>query len=105
MRRMRHWLLVLGLSLSAGLSAMEAPSVAHAARIWTVCNADAGCSFTPDFSAIQPAISAAGDGDTIDVYGSPTAYSGGLGIGISISLDGMGTGTVTVSGGGPVITV
>ena len=55
------------------------------------------------FAQIQPAISAASDGDTIMVTAG--TYDGGITIDKSIRLQGTGATQTVISGGGPVITI
>jgi hypothetical protein len=76
--------MILLVATSTGKLAIGPPSPASAAKTWTVCSS--GC----DFTAIQPAITAADAGDTIDIYGSSTAYAGGLVITENLTVQGVG---------------
>ena len=65
----------------------------------TLCvGPQAGC-----FSQLQPAVTAAHDGDTITV--AHGTYAGGVTIDKSIRLQGAGATQTVISGGGPVLTI
>lgn len=90
------WLLaaLVGCGALAGASAGEAVG----AQTLCVDKAKPGC-----FGTLEPAIDAAGDGDTIRV--APGRYAGGITIDKSVQLIGAGAGATKIDGGGPVITI
>ena len=55
------------------------------------------------YAAIQPAVNAAADGDTIVI--APGTYSGGVTVGVSVTIVGAGASSTTIRGGGPVLTL
>jgi hypothetical protein len=79
--------------------AATALATAHTAGAATLCvGPGAGC-----FSQLQPAVTAASDGDTIAI--ARGTYAGGVTIDKSIRLQGAGATQTVISGGGPVITI
>jgi nitrous oxidase accessory protein len=81
--------------LLVAAAALAALTTAHAAGAATLCvGPHGGC-----FAQIQPAVTAAHDGDTITV--APGTYVGGITIDKSIKLQGTSA-EPTISGGGPV---
>jgi len=82
------------------LAGVVAPGIAvRAATAATVCvGPGSGC-----FAQIQPAVTAAHEGDTIAVAAG--TFAGGVTIDKSITLQGAGAHRTTISGGGPVVTI
>ena len=71
----------------------------HAASAGTLCVGPlSGC-----FAQIQPAVSAAHDGDTITI--SAGTFAGGVTIDKSVHVQGAGSARTTIKGGGPVVTI
>jgi hypothetical protein len=58
----------------------------------------AGC-----YSAIQPAVNAAHDGDTVLI--APGTYAGGITVDADVAIIGAGAGSTVIKGGGPVLTI
>lgn len=86
--------------LLLGLMALIATAIASgrvSAATLTVC--PSGCAF----SQIEPAITAAKNGDTIVVAAG--TYNGGFTIEKSVKLVGAAAGATIISGGGPVISI
>jgi hypothetical protein len=84
------------LALAAGAALALATSPARAA---TLCvGPGSGC-----FAAIQPAVNAAHDGDTITI--APGTYAGGITMNVSVSIVGAGARTTVIRGGSPVVLV
>jgi hypothetical protein len=91
---MRHSIFLLLLAALAG-GAIVAPARAAS----TLCvGPKAGC-----YAAIQVAVNAASDGDTITIM--PGTYAGGVTVDVSIKLKGAGADKTMISGGGPVLTL
>jgi hypothetical protein len=84
------------LALATALVAVLAPSAA--AKTLCVSTHGSGC-----YHAIQPAVDAARDGDTVLV--GPGTFGGGVTIGKSIRLKGSGAAATRIAGGGPVLTL
>src|SRR5262245_48524378 len=85
------WLVVSG---CAALALGAAP--ANAA---TLCvGPGSGC-----FHAIQPAVDAAHDGDTITI--APGTYAGGITINVSVNVVGSGARRTVIDGGSPVVLI
>jgi hypothetical protein len=81
------------------VAAVAALATAHAAGAATLCvGPHSGC-----FAQIQPAITAAHDGDTITI--APGTYAGGITIDKSLQIQGTSAGATTIAGGGPVVTI
>jgi hypothetical protein len=81
------------------LAAALAAALAPAAAAKTLCVSHGpGC-----YRAIQPALDAAHDGDTVRV--GPGTYPGGLTVVKSIRLQGSGPAATRIAGGGPVLTL
>jgi hypothetical protein len=69
------------------------------AKAATLCvGPGAGC-----FAAIQPAVDAAQDGDTITI--APGVYAGGITINVSVNVVGAGAHRTVISGGSPVVLI
>ena len=82
--------------LLVAAAALAALATAHAAGAATLCvGPHSGC-----FAQLQPAVTAAHDGDTITI--APGTYAGGVTIDKSIKLQGTSAGATTIAGGGPV---
>jgi hypothetical protein len=81
--------------------------LAAAAALWGGGSAQAATlcvgPHTACFAQIQPAVNAAGDGDTITVAAG--TYAGGITIDKSVRIQGAGATRTVISGGGPVITI
>ena len=89
---MKRYLLVAAAALAALASA-------HAAAAATLCvGPHSGC-----FAQIQPAVTAAHDGDTITI--APGTFAGGITIDKSLQIKGTSAGATTIAGGGPVLTI
>jgi hypothetical protein len=87
--------LLRGVVLAISLTAV----LAQTASAKTLCvSHGSGC-----YRAIQPAVDAAHDGDTVRV--GPGTFSGGVTIGKSIRLRGSGADATRIVGGGPVLTL
>ena len=85
--------------LLVAAAALAALTAAHAAGAATLCvGPHSGC-----FAQIQPAVTAAHDGDTITI--APGTYAGGITIDKSIKLQGTSAGATTIAGGGPVLRI
>jgi hypothetical protein len=84
------------LALAAALVAVLAPTAA--AKTLCVSTHGSGC-----YHAIQPAVDAARDGDTVLV--GPGTFAGGVKVAKSIRLKGSGAATTKIAGGGPVLTL
>jgi hypothetical protein len=93
---MNLWFRLTALSIAAALASVLT-GAAHGATL-CVDTSSSGC-----FAALQPAIDAAHDGDTIAV-GAGT-FAGGLTIGKSVQIVGAGSSATIIRGGGPVITI
>jgi hypothetical protein len=69
------------------------------AKAATLCvGPGAGC-----FAAIQPAVNAAHDGDTITI--APGVYAGGITIDVSVNIVGAGARRTVINGGSPVVLI
>jgi hypothetical protein len=69
------------------------------ARAATLCvGPQSGC-----FAQLQPALDAAGDGDTVTI--ARGTYAGGVTVDTSVHIQGAGAARTVISGGGPVITI
>ncbi len=69
------------------------------ARAATLCvGPSPGC-----FHAIQPAVNAAHDGDTIAI--APGTYAGGITINVSVNVVGAGSRRTVINGGSPVVLI
>jgi hypothetical protein len=87
-----------GLDNPRGLFAGWATGSAAGSGTLCVDAKKSGC-----YQAIQAALDAAGDGDTIEI--GPGTFAGGVTITKSLQLVGAGAGATRIEGGGPVITV
>ena len=86
----------IGVSLAI---AVGGASAATSAGARTICvGSRPGC-----FTAIQAAVNAASDGDTIMIL--PGTYAGGVTIDVSVTIKGAGAKETVISGGGPVLTI
>jgi hypothetical protein len=95
-RSMRTAAVAAALSGALIVSSWHGVAVASAATL-NVCSQ--GCAYRQ----IADAVSAAGNGDTVNVAAG--RYTGGFTISKDLTLNGAGAGRTTISGGGPVITV
>jgi hypothetical protein len=84
------------LALATALMAVLAP--AASAKTLCVSSHGPGC-----YHAIQPAVDAARDGDTVLL--GPGTFAGGVTIARSVRLRGSGAADTKIAGGGPVLTL
>jgi hypothetical protein len=84
-------------AISAAVAAGAAGSRAAAGAVCVDSN-KTGC-----FTAIQPALDAAHDGDAVEI--GPGTFAGGITITKSVQLVGTSAAATMISGGGPVITI
>lgn len=89
---------VASIGLIAVVALVGATAAAAAAKATVLCVGGQHC-----YPTLQAAVTAAHDGDTIQL--KPGTYAGGVTIGVSVRIVGAGAQATTIRGGGPVLMI
>lgn len=95
---MRRTVALLALLTGSAVTGPTAAATAAQASATLCVGTQPGC-----YATLQPAVDAAGDGDTITI--ARGTFAGGVSITKSLTIVGSGVGQTIIKGGGPVLTI